>query len=792
MTLLARKSWRQLRAQRGQGLAVFAVMALGVMLFVASAGAYLDLRQSYAETKRTLALAAWHVDVAPLAPGDVARLASLPDVGALEPRVVTQVPVMLAKRSDRVDLRLISLPDRGEPSLDRVLVVEGALPNAGEVLLEKHFARHHGLAPGATVHVELAGVTRELRVSGVAVAAQYLWVSRSEDDPMPSPDTFGVGWMRRSALHELAAPLATAVGPDAPEDLRVAATADESNELLASGSRAGAALQSALGPRDRRAVDAAHLTGPRLLQMDVDGYEGMATFFPIFFLGVGVFIVASIVSRLVDAERAIIGTFLAIGVGARRILAHYLGHAVALGGLGALAGALLGFAVTRPMTHEYAGELGIPFVVAAPHFGLAAAGIAMGVASAALAGFLPAWRAAHLAPAAAMRPPVPKIGALARGLRALPSSMVVRMGLREVASRPLRSLGTAFGIAAALVLVMTSGALLDSMTAVVHAIFHDARRFDVGVELVAPVPEDVALERAKKVAGVARAEASLVLPAHVSAHGRTQAIVARGLPPGAELLRSVDADGRVVEPAAGGIVLTRALADSLDVSRGDAVELDTSPVGGKRTLRVSGFADATLGKTATTRLADLESIADLPGEIDSLALVAAPGRLDDVRAAASKNQAVARVDDVAATREIVESAMGFGWVMLAAMLFFSVALAGAILYNTATLGVVERAREIATLRALGRSFREIAGAVTLENAILCVLGVGIGLPLAILSIHEVLALYSGELFAFPFVLSARTVGASIAGVVFVLFASEWPALRQVSRSNLADAVRERA
>jgi putative ABC transport system permease protein len=794
--LLARKSWRQLRRERGQALAVFVVMGLGVMLFVGSAGAYLDLRTSYEHTRRALALADVHVETAPITDADARAVSSLAEVADAEPRAVASVAAVVADR--RAELRLLSLPDAGEPRLDRVLVLRGALPQGGEVLLEKHFAERHALDAGSMLEVSAGGKAERLRVSGVAIAAEYLWVARSDADPMPSPDGFGVGWMRRGALAALASDALVALASDAPEDLRVAADPTRSNELLvmaAPGKRvadASAAVARALGAHERRSVDAAHLTGVRLLQMDVDGYEGIATFFPLVFLGVGAFIVASILSRLVDAERAVIGTLLAIGVRASRVLGAYVGHALLLGGLGAVGGALAGFAATGPLTHAYAAELGIPFVVAAPRWGLAAAGVAMGLVASGLAGLLPAWRAARLTPADAMRPPVPRAGAAARALRALPGSMLVRMALRGVVGRPLRSLGTALGVAAALVLVMTSGALLDSMRAVVDGVFQDARRYDVAVDLVAPAQKDAALDRARRVPGVTQAEASLVLPAHLMAHGATQAVVARGADPGASLVRSIDVGGRVVLPAADGIVVTRAIGRSLGVGVGDDVDFEVRPGGRRTRLHVSGFADATLGAIVTLRLTDLERAAELPGSVDSIAVVAAPGRIADVRRALADDASVGRVDDAAATREVIQGAMGFGWMLLGAMLFFSAGLAGAILYNTATLGIVERSREIATVRALGRTLREIAAGILLENALVCAIGLLIGLPLAILSIREVLSLYSSDLFPLPFVLSARTLLAAHGGVVLVLLVSQAPALRQVARADLAEAVRARA
>jgi putative ABC transport system permease protein len=129
--------------------------------------------------------------------------------------------------------------------------------------------------------------------------------------------------------------------------------------------------------------------------------------------------------------------------------------------------------------------------------------------------------------------------------------------------------------------------------------------------------------------------------------------------------------------------------------------------------------------------------------------------------------------------------------MLLAMLFCSVILAAAILFNTATLGILERRRELATMRALGRTLREITVGLTLEHALLCVAGVVLGLPLSIWAIRHVLALFSSDLFRLPFVLSPITVATAAGGVLLVLLVAQWPALRLVARESLADAVRTR-
>jgi ABC-type antimicrobial peptide transport system permease subunit len=87
--------------------------------------------------------------------------------------------------------------------------------------------------------------------------------------------------------------------------------------------------------------------------------------------------------------------------------------------------------------------------------------------------------------------------------------------------------------------------------------------------------------------------------------------------------------------------------------------------------------------------------------------------------------------------------------------------------------------------------REIAAGLTLEHAILGILGLGLGIPVSVVAIKRVLALYSSDFFTLPFVRSVRTIVAAGLGTVAILLIAQWPALRRFSRASLADAVRVR-
>jgi putative ABC transport system permease protein len=677
----------------------------------------------------------------------------------------------------RVALRVLSLPLSGQPLLDRVFVVSGRLPeNANEVLLGKHRAQHYGLVAGDTIRLDTGGVAHPLRVSGVGVSAEYLWVARDAHDIFPSPDEFGVGWMQRSALQDL--------------------SGDDTNQLLVDlspGASVGAVMASvraALGDSVVAVTPKEKLVGIRLLQMDVDGYRGMAGFFPVFFLGVGAFIVAALLARLVDAQRPVLGTLMALGVSRVSVLVQVLAHALALGAVGAVAGALAGIGCAPELTRAYAADLGIPFVTARPHIGLSLTGIAIGVMVALASGLLPALHASALAPAEAMRPPKPSTSALAGIVRRFPAPLSVRLATRDVLGRPLRSVSTALGVSAALVLVLATGSMLDSMRRTFSVLFADARRYDLRVDLIAPERGSDLRPRFASATGVAQIELLVELPASMAGHGRSaDGVLLQGLADDAQLARSVDLDGHLVAPRAAEVIVTRALASKLGVAIGDPVDVRVLGIG-DATFVVGGFADGAMGPTASARLVDVQHAYGLGDRVTSVA-IATNGHAEAARAALGSMSDVAHVEDVRALRDQVGTMMGLGWAMLGAMLFFGAVLAAAILFNTATLGILERRRELATLRALGCTQREISAGITLEHALLAALGLAVGYPLAAYTSRKVLALYSNDLFRLPYVMSPQTITFAVCGIVAVLFVAQWPALRRLARASLAEAVRTR-
>lgn len=132
----------------------------------------------------------------------------------------------------------------------------------------------------------------------------------------------------------------------------------------------------------------------------------------------------------------------------------------------------------------------------------------------------------------------------------------------------------------------------------------------------------------------------------------------------------------------------------------------------------------------------------------------------------------------------------FGFI--GAMLALGALMAFAIIFTTMSVNIVERRRELATLRTAGVHRRAIAGLIAGENLLTTLLGVVPGLLIGILGGRAFLASYSSDQFRLDLVVRPLTLVVSALAILAVAALSQWPGLRAIGRLDLAQVVRERS
>jgi putative ABC transport system permease protein len=745
---LLRDTWRL----RGQLFSISLIVAAGIMAVITLQSTFRSLeaaRDDYYDAYRFADIFA-SLNRAPLAVA--ARVELLPGVAAVDTRVTMSVPLHVPGLPLPASARVISIPERGQPPLNRIHLRSGRWVEPGrydEVLVSERFAQINGLAPGDTLTAVLNGRERRLTIAGIALSPEFLY----EVDPgaglISDERLFGIVWMGRGgveAAHEMTGAvndLAVRLAPGA-STRRVMAQVDD---LLQPYGGLGAV------PRSDQISN-------RLLQDEIAQNRVTATVLPIVFVGIAAFLLNIVLLRLISLERDQIGTLKAFGYADLTIAMHYL----RLAGLAVAAGALLGIAaglwLGASYTALYGDHFKFPQLRHSVSWGTAAA--ALGVSAvAALAGAWSAIRAAaRLQPAEAMRPEPPASFAplfIERwGLHRYLSA-AQRMVLRNLERRPGRAFVSALGVAFSVAILLIGMTLLDSVRTLMDVQFRVVQREDASVTFTRAV--DIAGVRdLARLPGVAAAEGFRSVPVRLMHGHRTRLVSLTGLQPGSSMRPMADEQGATHPLPEGGLVLSERLAQVLGARRGDMVRIELLDRGGAtHEVEIVALMQELLGLNAYMAAGELSRLTRETPLASGAYLRIRRGEEAAVFEALRARPVVASTTSKNAMIRSFETQMADSMtITMTILILLAGVLATGVIYNGARIALSERGRELASLRVLGFTRAEVAYMLLGEQAAITLLGLPLGMLLGAGISALIASSYDTELYRMPFVLDPGT------------------------------------
>lgn len=752
MTALNHKLIRDVIHLRGQVVAIALVVACGVAAYVAMRSTYHSLLESQAAYYERYRFANVFAQLK-RAPDTLAvRISDIPGVATAQTRIVANVTLDVPGVSEPARGRIISIPEKRTPMLNDLHFISGRYVEAGkrdEVIISGAFSTANNLHPGETLAAIINGRWQRLRIVGVALSPEYVY-EIGGGEMFPDSRRFGVMWMSREAL----GPAFDMDGAFNDVALSLSPGAMESEVI----ERLDALLDDygSLGAYGREDQTSHHFISNEIAELKVT-----STFIPAVFLGVTAFLLHLVLSRLVATQRDQIAVLKAFGYANATIGFHYLklSFAAILSGvaLGIGGGWWFGYSITALYTEFFRFpvlryQAGTEVILTAMFISLLSASIG------ALAAVR---RAVKLPPAEAMRPEAParfRAGFIERlGLyRVL--SPATRIIVRNLARRPMKALLTTFGISLSVALLVTGFYLyFDAITRIIDVVFHATYREDVSIVFNEPRPAGVRYDVAH-LPGVMRVEAHRYVPVRLRFGHRTRRLALTGMESGAELWRVVDMDYRVYSLPPDGLMLTKKLAENLGVKPGDTVTVEV--LEGERPVRqvpVAGMVDDLIGLSAYMDLRALNRLMHEGGTISGAHLMVDRNALPELYSHLKRTPAVRSVvipetllDNFNQTlARTIGTSTGI-------LIFFACIIAFGVVYNGARIALSERGRELASLRVLGFTQREIAVMLLGEQAILTLLavplGCGLGYGLAFLITRAI----DTELMRLPLVISART------------------------------------
>ena len=458
--------------------------------------------------------------------------------------------------------------------------------------------------------------------------------------------------------------------------------------------------------------------------------------FPTVFLLVAILVSLTTMSRMVEENRTQIGIYKALGYGPVKIVMKYIIYAFTAGVIGGVLGAIGGSAIFPPVIlSSYRNLYILPPLSTIVPVGISAVTIAAAVGVVLIVTLITCIGAMSGAPADLMRPKAPPVGrrVLIEKLPFVWSRLgfIGKVTGRNIFRYKKRFIMALIGVAAATALLVTGFGLRDSIGGVDAMQFGHVIKFTSQVytkdmtasgqrtnldSLLSGIPGDylyVHQETVKVPQGGANISPILIVPEHperltdfINLRSRTTGVA---MPLGA-----------------GSVLLTEKFASELGVSAGGSFNM-TSSDEKAYSVKVTGVVENYELDYIYMAPDVYQTLVGTAPALNSVLAVQSTYSDQDFASKLLTDNDVRAVIATADVKESLRRATDAMQMVVIILIILACALAFVVLYNLTNINIMERVRELATIKVLGFYDSEVAMYIYRENIIVTVMGVILGL-----------------------------------------------------------------
>ncbi|WP_397383038.1 ABC transporter permease [Prosthecobacter sp.] len=786
LTPLDLKLFRDLGRMKGQIVAVSLVMACGLAMMIMTRSIVLTLegtRDAYYQRYRLADVFA-SLKRAPLSLAE--RVAEIPGVAAVEARVVVDATLDLVGMTEPASAHLVSLPEGRPQTLNKTFIRQGRLPQPDErrqAVVSESFALANKLQIGDSLVAIINGHRDSIIICGIGLSPEFVFEARP-GQTLPDNKRYGVFWMNYKAVA-------------VPYDLDGAF-----NDLcvdLSPGAQSGPVMAEIdrllLGYGAQGAYTRREHNSAQRLDDELRVVRALSVAYPLVFLSVAAFMVNAVLARLVRLQREQIAQLKALGYSSWQVGRHYLNYALVI----VVLGTLIGGAVGRWMGGALISIYDLFFRFPALKFRMDYSALVIALVVSTAASFLGVisvvWMAVKLPPAEAMRPEPPadfKPSALERLGLTRGSSPALRMALRNIERRPVQALFTVFGLALATGLMVLPGSMADSIDYMLTYQWNDVQRQDVVAFFAEPGSAD-SLHNLEQLPGVQRAEPVRAVQARIHYGHHSRKIAVTGLPRDADLNRLLDAERRLIVLPEEGIVMSAQLGKILGARIGDVVQVEALE-GRRETVGVPirGFMQDFAGISAFMDIRALHRLMREGDTVSGAYMTVDQARWSDFMRAVKDTPRIAitlvKQDQLDSFRSTTGQSIG---ILRKLYLVLAIVVAFGVVYNSARIALSERSRDLATLRVIGFTQREVAGVLLGELLLLISTAIPVGLLFGKGLATFIIAKVSTETIRMPLVISLNTYTMAILVVAAASSASFIVVSRMLRKLDMVGVLKAR-
>lgn len=515
------------------------------------------------------------------------------------------------------------------------------------------------------------------------------------------------------------------------------------------------------------------LSGYSNIKTDAQCIESIGDAFPVLFMVVAILISLTTVSRMVEEDRGLIGTYKALGFTDREIRRKYMVYALLAGTLGGALGDFFGFVVLPEILFTVFHVMyQLPTYLITFNWWYGVGGVLFFVVGIVGAAFVSCSSALAVTPAMLMRPKAPKNGSRVLLERVTPVwsrlSFLNKVTARNLFRYKKRLFMTLFGIAGCTSLLLAGFTIKDTVLGLMELQYEDTTVYDI--MLVSDDNEQM-LEYLDT--GDVRAYINPMISniKVIVEDGREESVTMIVVPSDASLRGYVNIEnkrGEKVTLQDGMVLSTINLSEVLGYEAGDTVTIQNMDLVNAE-VEVTEIVMNYLGNYVYMTENTYEEYFD---EFEANgAFVVLNNNVKDHEAYAKE---LSLKDGILTSISTVGFEANFDTVfriinlVVTIVITLAAALAFVVLFTLSTTNISERERELATIKVLGFFDREVHAYVNKETIILTTLGILIGMPSG-----KLLGIYLMSILKMPaiyFATQMLPISYMYAAVITIIFA----------------------
>jgi len=478
------------------------------------------------------------------------------------------------------------------------------------------------------------------------------------------------------------------------------------------------------------------------IEANIDKVNAIAKVFPFFFFLVAALVALTTMTRMVEDERLQIGTMKALGYSRGAIMGKYILYALSASVLGSVVGAAVGYRLFPTVIwNAYTMMYELPHFYCPLNWVFALSTSAAAIICVLLATLNACSSSLKEKPAQLMLFKAPEAGKRVFLERITPiwsrMKFTHKVTARNLFRYKKRFLMTTIGVAGCTALLVTGFGLRDSFSDIADIQFGVVNTYDI----MAPVANEgdinntdlqAILNNKDNMAG----NTSINYASVNATNGDHSLEIFTFVPTNAsDLVGFVNfrnrASGKMLTFEEGSVILTEKASEILGVKVGDTLTL-TDKDGNSGSYTISGISENYARNYIY--MSEATYSAGMGQKTDNNMLIirmtdSGLALKTDIGKSLLATGAVSGVSYISDAKETIARALGKIDTIVAVIIFSAGALAFVVLYNLTNINISERVKEIATIKVLGFTDREVSSYINRESLLLSFIGAIFGLVL---------------------------------------------------------------